>query len=116
MRTARAWTPMMQKRKSGSSLGNVASLDAGGRWLKTEFGPRGHALAQCESSLGDAVATCPAGSSSYVRSLKTDERGNVVLECRGDLAAREVKRTYSADRGRLGQLCAGNVATCDLQN
>ena len=92
------------------------ALDASGRWLKTEFGPRGHALAQCESTLGDQATTCPAGSTTYVRNLKTDERGNVVLERRGDLAAMEVKRSYSQDRGRLDQLCAGNVANCGVPN
>ena len=87
--------------------------DASLSWTKTEFGPRGHAVAQCASDGGDASPACAPGA--FQRTLATNAAGQVIKERRGDSATMEVVRDYYADTGRLQRICAGNT-TCNLTN
>lgn len=88
--------------------------DVSGLWTKTEYNARG-AVALCASDGGDLNPACPGGSNTYQRTLQTDAWGNVIKERRGDSAAMEVARSYSAQTGRIASICAGN-ATCNLTN
>lgn len=90
-------------------------MDASGQSVKTEYGPRGHALALCATDLmNDATWAC-AGADTYQRTLETDAWGNVARERRGNSAALEVARTVWADTGRVASICAGNSG-CNLIN
>ncbi|HRP72834.1 MAG TPA: toxin TcdB middle/N-terminal domain-containing protein, partial [Luteimonas sp.] len=91
------------------------AMDASGQAVKTEYGPRGHALALCATDLmTDFTLTC-AGADTHQRTLETDAWGNVTRERRGNSAALEVARTVWADTGRVASICAGN-SSCSLVN
>lgn len=85
--------------------------DASLSWTKTEFGPRGHAVALCASDMGDASPACAPGA--WQRTLAINAAGQVIKERRGDSTAMEVLREYNANTGRLQWICAGNTA-CNL--
>jgi RHS repeat-associated protein len=89
------------------------SQDASGQWTKTQYGPRGLPVAVCASGAGDLDPACGSGEGTYQRVLATDAWGNTVRERRGDRAAMEVTRVYSALTGRIESICAGNAA-CHL--
>lgn len=91
------------------------SQDASGRWAKTEFGSRGHAMAVCNSSATDVVTLCPNSIDTYLRTLGTDPWGHTLRERRGNSAAMDVTRSYNAASGRIATLCGGNTA-CNLVN
>ena len=93
----------------------LRAMDASQQAVKTEYGPRGHALALCATDIMfDTTITC-AGVDTYQRTLETDAWGNVARERRGDNAALEVARTVWADTGRVASICAGN-GSCNLVN
>jgi hypothetical protein len=71
------------------------SQDPGGKWLKTEYGARGHALRLCESSASDASTSCaPNAATTYLDTQATDAFGNVVKDTRGGSAAMQTWRSY----------------------
>lgn len=89
------------------------TLDASRRWLKTEYGPRGFQLAQCESLALDAGPDCAANHpDTYIRVLAVDAWGKVTLEQRGQGVA--ITSNYEAGTGRLTSRCMGS-SQCDLQ-
>lgn len=90
--------------------------DASGRWLKTQFTARGHALAVCNSSASDVDPLCPNNINTYQRTMETDAWGHVVNERRGNRADMDVTREYWPDSGRLAGICAGNASTCQLMD
>jgi len=90
------------------------AMDASGKGVKTEFGPRGHARALCSISVFNEDPICP-GADTVQRTLQVDAWGNVARERRGDSAALEVARTVWADTGRIASICAGN-SSCNLVN
>jgi RHS repeat-associated protein len=92
------------------------SQDPSGKWLKTEFGSRGHALRLCESSAGDASATCSAGiATTYLDTQETDAFGNVIKDTRGGVAAMQTWRSYDPLTGRASEICTGSsTINCQL--
>ncbi|MDP1696378.1 MAG: RHS repeat-associated core domain-containing protein [Xanthomonadaceae bacterium] len=91
------------------------SQDPSGAWLKTEFDARGYAVRLCDSSAGDSGTTCASGSAStWLETLLTDARGNVLHERRGGNAAIELRRQYDLRNGRLLGQCTG--IDCRLQD
>ena len=91
------------------------AMDASQLAVKTEYGPRGHALALCTTDIMfDDTAAC-AGADTYQRTLETDPWGNVARERRGNSTALEVARTVWAETGRVASICAGNSG-CSLVN
>lgn len=90
--------------------------DVSGRWVRTEYSPRGQAAALCNSAADDYATTCPNSIDTYLRTLQTDEWGHVTRERRGNSAAMDVVREYWADTGRIAGICAGNQATCNLMD
>jgi RHS repeat-associated protein len=82
--------------------------DASGRWLKTHFSGRGYPQALCESSFFDTAPGCTEGApDTYLWTLQTDARGNVVHERRGGTDALDLRRTFDQLTGRLESLRAG---------
>lgn len=90
------------------------TLDASGRWAKTEYNSRGFAVAVCESSSGDDALACALNHDKFQWLVETDARGQVVKERRANNAAMlEVVKTYGAGTGRIARICAGN-SSCHL--
>lgn len=85
------------------------SMDPSGKWTKTEFTPRGSSIRVCESSDADTDPACASKvATTYVETLETDARGNVVKEQRGGTNALQVTRDYNPLTGALIRTCAGN--------
>lgn len=88
------------------------SQDPSGKWLKTEYGPRGQTLRLCESSAGDAALGCaPGAATTYIENQETDAFGNMAHDTRGGTAAMQSFRQYDPLTGRLSEICVGNNAT-----
>lgn len=84
-------------------------MDPTGKWIKTEFTPRGMGVRTCESSDADTDPTCARNvATTYVETLETNARGNVVKEQRGGTSAMQVTRTYNELTGALLRTCSGN--------
>ncbi|MEO8002779.1 MAG: FG-GAP-like repeat-containing protein, partial [Arenimonas sp.] len=85
------------------------SMDASGKWTKTEFSPRGMGVRTCESTDADTDPTCASNvATTYLETLETDARGHVVKEQRGGTTALQLTRTYDPLTGALLRTCAGN--------
>lgn len=83
--------------------------DPSGKWLKTEFGSRGHALRLCESSSSDTATGCASGvATTYLENQETDIFGNTVRDIRGGSAAMQTWRQYDPLTGRGSEICAGS--------
>ncbi len=86
--------------------------DPSGKWLKTDFGTRGHALRICEGASGSDTAACaPGAASTYYEAHAADAFGNIVHDTRGGSAAMQSFRQYDPLTGRLAETCAGADAT-----
>ena len=99
------------------SLGRAQrSQDPSGKWLKTEYGSRGHAVRLCESSASDAGAACASGASTtYLETQETDVFGNVAKDLRGGSAAMQTWRAYDPLTGRASEICVGSDSVgCQL--
>lgn len=83
--------------------------DPSGKWLKTEFGSRGHALRLCESSSSDTATGCASGvATTYLENQETDIFGNTVRDIRGGSTAMQTWRQYDPLTGRGSEICAGS--------
>ena len=86
--------------------------DPSGKWLKTDFGSRGHALRICEGASGSDTAACTSGAAAtYYEAHAADAFGNIVHDTRGGSAAMQSFRQYDPLTGRLAETCAGADAT-----
>lgn len=86
--------------------------DPSGKWLKTDFGSRGHALRICEGASGsDTTACAPGAAATYYEAHAADAFGNIVHDTRGGSAAMQSFRQYDPLTGRLAETCAGADAT-----
>lgn len=90
--------------------------DAAGKYIKNEYTARGYVVRVCESSATDTVPTCTSGApTTYLETIETDARGNVLTETRGGSANLMVKRYFDLFTGRPTEICAGlNCAIADL--
>jgi hypothetical protein len=85
----------------------VESSDATGKWLRTDFGPRGHAIRLCEGTGSGLPGCVPDGAQTWHQVLEADPRGSVTLEKRGptflrrsyDLVGRLVEQTAGTSPG-----------------
>lgn len=85
------------------------SQDPSGKWLKTQYGARGHSLRLCESSAADADPNCASGAATtYFEAQETDAFGNTVKDTRGGSAAMQTFKQYDPLTGRLTELCTGS--------
>ena len=99
------------------SLGRpLKSQDPSGKWLKTEYGPRGQALRLCESSATDMASGCATGvATTYLENQETDAFGNLIRDTRGGIAAMQTFRQYDPLTGRLSEICAGSdTVSCQI--
>ena len=86
--------------------------DPSGKWLKTDFGSRGHALRICEGTSGSDTAACtPGAAATYYEAYAADAFGNIVHDTRGGSAAMQSFRQYDQLTGRLAETCSGADAT-----
>jgi RHS repeat-associated protein len=86
--------------------------DPSGKWLKTEFGPRGHVVRLCESDAADTWHSCPSqGATTYLMNHETDQFGNVIRDIRGGSQNMQVFKQYDQQTGRLNQICVGTAST-----
>lgn len=90
--------------------------DPSGKWLKTDFGSRGHALRICEGASGSDTAACaPGAASTYYEAHAADAFGNIVHDTRGGSVAMQSFRQYDPLTGRLTETCAGaDAANCQI--
>jgi RHS repeat-associated protein len=89
------------------SLGRpFRSRDASGNWVRSDYTARGHVNAVCESP--SSTASCAGDAATYVQTLETDARGNVIRERRGGTTAMDVRREYDFRTGRVTGLHAGS--------
>lgn len=86
--------------------------DPSGKWLKTEYGARGHALRLCESSANDVASGCAPGvATTYLENHETDSFGNMVRDTRGGSQNMQTFRSHDPLTGRLTEACAGSGTT-----
>ncbi|MCC7247879.1 MAG: VCBS repeat-containing protein, partial [Lysobacter sp.] len=92
------------------------SQDPSGKWLKTEYSTRGHAVRLCESSASDASVTCASGvATTYLETQETDMFGNVAKDKRGGVNAMQTWRAYDPLTGRASEICVGaDNVSCQL--
>ncbi len=92
------------------------SQDPSGKWLKTEYTTRGHAMRLCESSASDASAACASGvATTYLETQETDMFGNVAKDKRGGVNAMQTWRAYDPLTGRASEICVGaDNVSCQL--
>lgn len=90
--------------------------DPSGKWLKTDFGSRGHALRICEGTSGSDTAACaPGAASTYYEAHAADAFGNIIHDTRGGSAAMQSFRQYDPLTGRLAETCAGaDAVNCQI--
>ena len=92
------------------------TLDASGRWAKTEYNARGYLVAVCESSVSDDAPACAVNHDKFRWLQETDARGQVVRERWANHESMDLVRTYGAGTGRLARICGGNAGTCHLMD
>jgi RHS repeat-associated protein len=90
--------------------------DPSGKWLKTEYGVRGHALRLCESSIDDSAPGCAPGvATTYLDNHEVDSFGNVIRDTRGGSQNMQTFRQFDPLTGRLAEVCAGtSTANCAI--
>lgn len=101
------------------SLGRgYKTQDPSGKWTKTEFTPRGYTVRMCNTDANDSAPGCLSGhANTYLETLSTDARGNVLSDKRGGSANMIAQRSYDPFTGRLTKLCTGSGGTnCDIVN
>lgn len=99
------------------SLGrSYKAQDPTGKWTKTEYTPRGYAIRVCSSDANDSAPGCISGNANtYLETLATDARGNVISDKRGGSASMITQRSYDPFTGRISQICAGSGgANCQI--
>jgi YD repeat-containing protein len=83
--------------------------DPSGKWTKTEFTPRGYTVRVCATDANDTAPGCLLGhANTYLETLETDQRGNVVWDRKGGVAEMITNRTYDSLTGRLTSICEGS--------
>jgi RHS repeat-associated protein len=95
------------------SLGRgYKAQDPSGKWTKTEYTPRGYAVRVCSTDANDTAPGCLSGNANtYLETLSTDARGNVLSDKRGGSASMITERSYDPFTGRLTKICAGGGGT-----